>query len=62
MRLFRESEGPQQDIYKLVATDQEGAFIESAVRVIQLRGFTLENRYKAYKKAATSAKAVSSAG
>jgi hypothetical protein len=60
VRLFRESEGPQKDVYRLVATDQEGMFIDAAVRLIQRRAATLNNRCDAYKHAATTAGRIAS--
>jgi hypothetical protein len=60
VRLFRESEGPQKDVYRLVATDQEGMFIDAAVRLIQRRAATLNNRCDAHKHAATTAGRVAS--
>jgi hypothetical protein len=60
VRLFRESEGPQKDVYRLVATDQEGMFIDAAVRLIQRRTATLNNRCDAHKHAAITASRVAS--
>ena len=54
MRLFNEAEGPQKEIYVLVANDQAGPFIDAAIGVIQRRIATLENRWKAYQKASTA--------
>ena len=57
IRLFQE-DGAQQDILRLVATDQAGAFIEAATRLVRVSTATLESRYRTYSDASTVAERV----
>lgn len=57
IRLFQE-DGAQQDILRLVATDQAGAFIEAATRLVRVSTATLESRYRTYSNASTVAERV----
>ena len=56
-RLFQE-DGAQEDILRLVATDQAGAFIEAATRLVRASTATLESRCRAYSDASTVAERV----
>lgn len=58
-RLFSE-DVVQQDILRLVASDQAGAFITAAIRVVQSSIGALEDRYGAYAAASRVAEGVSS--
>lgn len=56
-RLFREDDA-QQNIFRLVATDQAGAFIDTATRLVRVSTTTLETRYHAYDTASSTAEGV----
>lgn len=58
-RLFSE-DGVQQDILRLVASDQAGEFITAAIRVVQSSIGALEDRYGAYAAAGRVAEGVAS--
>lgn len=56
-RLFGE-DGAQQDILRLVAVDQAGAFIEAATNLVRVSSATLETRYQTYNDASSVAQGV----
>lgn len=56
-RLFQE-DGAQQDILRLVAVDQAGAFIEAATNLVRVSIATLETRYRTYNEASSVAQGV----
>lgn len=56
-RLFGE-DGAQQDILRLVAVDQTGAFIEAATNLVRVSSSTLEARYQTYNDASSVAQGV----
>ena len=56
-RLFGE-DGAQQDILRLVAVDQAGAFIEAATNLVRVSIATLETRYQTYNDASSVAQGV----
>ncbi len=58
-RLFAE-DGVQQDILRLVASDQAGAFITTAIRLVQSSIGALEDRCAAYAAASRVAEGVAS--
>ena len=55
-RLFQE-DATQQDILRLVVSDQDGAFIAAATLLVKSSITTLENRYRTYDTASSTAQA-----
>ena len=55
-RLFQE-DATQQDILRLVVSDQDGAFIAAATLLVKSSIMTLESRYRTYDTASSTAQA-----